>query len=86
MRVLQIKVVAGPVKIRRHRRDCIEPVLAPIGLAHLDAGNLGNCVPLVGRLQLTGQQTALRHWLRRELRVDARRAEKQQFGGAVLPS
>ena len=42
-------------------------VLAVVGLAHLDAGDLGDGVPLVGRLQRAGEQVLLAHRLRRKL-------------------
>ncbi len=48
---LEIVVVAGPVEVGWHRRNEIAPVLAAIGLAQLDAGDLGDRVPLVGRLE-----------------------------------
>jgi hypothetical protein len=53
--------------------------LPAVGLAQLDAGDLGNRVPLVGRLQRAGQQILLAHGLGRELRIDARGAEEQKF-------
>ncbi len=46
--------------------------------AELDAGDLRDRVRLVGRLERAGEQTALRHRLRRRLRIDAGAAEEQQ--------
>ena len=76
---LQVEVVAGAVEIGRHRRDEVAAVLPAIGLAQLDAGDLGDRVPLVGRLERAGQQRVLGDRLRRELRIDAGRAEEQQL-------
>jgi len=60
-------------------------VLAVVGLAHLQPGNLGDRVRLVGRLEQTGQQLLLFHWLWRQLRVDAGGAEKEQALDTVSP-
>ena len=54
-------------------------MLAAIGLAQLDAGDLGDGIPLVGRLQRPGQQRVFVHRLRRKFGIDAGRAEEQQL-------
>jgi hypothetical protein len=59
-------------------------VLAVIAFAQLDAGDLGNRVRLIGRLQRAGQERILAHRLRGHARVDAARAEEQQFLHAVV--
>ena len=75
----EIEIVAGTVEVGRHRRDEIGAVLPAIGLAQLDPGDLGDRVPFVRRLQRAGQQRVFGDRLRRELRVDAGRAEEQQL-------
>jgi len=55
MRILRVVVVVWPVQVRGHRADEIGPILAPIGLAELDAGDLGDGVPLIRRLEGPGQ-------------------------------
>ena len=60
VRALKIEIVARPVQIRRHRRDEIAAVLPAIRLAQLDAGDFGNRVRLVGRLEPAGEQILLR--------------------------
>jgi hypothetical protein len=60
-----VVIVAGTVKIGRHRRDEVDAVLAAIGLAELDAGDLGNGVPLVGRFERTGEERIFAYRLRR---------------------
>jgi len=60
-------------------------VLAVVRLAHLQAGDLGDGVGLVGRLQRPGQQVFLAQRLRRQLRIDAGGAEKEQTFDAVPP-
>jgi hypothetical protein len=67
VRILQIEVVARPIQIGRHHRDRVEAVLPGVGLAQLHAGNLGDGIRLVGRLERAGQQGALRDRLWREL-------------------
>src|SRR5207245_10923763 len=59
--------------------DALPILLSSVGLAQLEPCDLGDCVPLVRRLEWTGQQRAFRHRLRRQSRVDARRAEKDQL-------
>src|SRR4051812_47388696 len=78
MRRLKVKVVPGPVQIRRHGRNERCPVLAPKGLNVYDASDLGNCVGLVSRLKRSRQQVLLPQGLRGETRVNARRSEKEQ--------
>jgi hypothetical protein len=80
--VLGVIIVARPVEIGRHHRDEVDAVLAPIGLAQLDAGDLGDRVPLIGRLERSGEHLLLAHGLWRKLGIDAGRAEKHQLGDA----
>ena len=70
MGVLGVEIIAGPVKIRRHHRAIIPPVLAIKALAQFDPGNLGNGIRLIGRFQHTGQQGILGHRLLGRSRVD----------------
>ena len=72
-------VVAGAVEIRRHHRNEIGAVLTAIGLGQLHAGDLGDGVPLVGRLERAGQQRVLGHRLRRKPRIGARRRQEQEL-------
>ena len=55
MAAFQIEVVTRAIKIRGHQRDRVETVLPSVVLTQLQAGNLGNCIRFVGRLQLTRQ-------------------------------
>ena len=68
VRRLQVEVVAGAVQIGRHHGDRVEAVLLGVRLAHLDAGDLRDRVPLVGRLERPRQQRRLAQRLRREAR------------------
>ena len=43
-------IVAGTIEIGRHHRYEVRAVLQAIGFAQFDAGDLGDAVPLVGRL------------------------------------
>ena len=60
-------------------------MLPAVGLAHLDTGYLGDCVPFVGRLERPGQQCILAHGLGCELGVDATRPEEAELLDAGPP-
>ena len=57
---------------------------AILGLAKLDAGDLGNRIPVVGRLERTCQKCALLDRLRRVLGIDARRSQERATFDAAL--
>ena len=85
VRAVQVVVVAGAVEVRGHRRDAVTPVLPAIGLAQLDAGDLGDGVPFVGRFQRAGQQRCPRESAAAPcFGIDAGRAEEQQAFDAGL--
>ena len=84
MRGLEIEVVVRAVKICRHRRNKIVAVLASVSLAKFDAGDLGNRVGFVRRLERPAQQRAFRNRLRRVLGINAGAAQKEKFAHAVL--
>ena len=69
--VLRVVVVTRAVKVGRHRRDEITAVLVAVGTAHFNAGDLGDGIRPVGRLQRSSQQVFLFQWLRCVLRIDA---------------
>src|SRR5262245_59644249 len=74
-----MKIVAGTVKIGGHRRYEVAAVLATVGLTKLDAGDLGDRIGFVRRLQTSRQQRRLGDRLGSFTRIDARRAEEQKF-------
>ena len=80
----KVKVIVRAVEVRGHQREEIVAVLFVVGLAQLDAGDLGDRVPLVRGLQWAGEQALLRHRLRGVLRVDAGGAEKEEALDAGL--
>ena len=56
----QVEVVAGAVEIGRHdTRSLRKPYCRAVRLAHLDAGDLGDGVPLIGGLERAGEQAIL---------------------------
>src|SRR4030095_11715023 len=61
------------------QRNRIESVLAPIGLAHLESRDLGDCIPFVGRLELACEQVLFLHRLRSQARIDATRSPGPQL-------
>src|ERR1700679_2060016 len=78
MRGLEIEVVMRTVKIRRHRRQVLRPVLTVIGPAHLDPGDLRQRIRPIRRLQRTRQQILLADRLRSQPRIDTARSQKEQ--------
>ena len=69
------------LRLRRRLRlqaDGIKAVLPAQRLTQLDAGDLGDRVPLVGGLERAGEQRFFADRLLGELRVDAAAAQKQQ--------
>ena len=83
VRTERVVVVAGAVQVGGHRRDEITPVLATVGLAELDAGDLGDGIPLVGGFQRAAQEVLLLQGLGRQARINAGTAEKKQLSDAV---
>lgn len=74
-----MEVIVLAVEIGRHGRDRIESVLDPVSLAHLDAGDLGDGVPLVGGLERAGKERGFGYGLRGVLGVDAGGSEEEEF-------
>ena len=79
MAVFQVEIIVGAIEVRRHHGDEVGTVLQVVTLAHLQAGNLGDGIGLVGIFQRTGEQGVLRHRLRRFLRVDTGTSQEEQF-------
>src|SRR3979409_656794 len=79
VRSLKIEIIARAIKICRHDRDKICPILARESLAYFYAAHLGNRVRFVGWLKRPGQERTLRNRLRRKFWIDAGAAEKQEF-------
>jgi hypothetical protein len=77
--VLGMIVVARPVEVGWHYGDEIRAVLLTKGLYQLDTGDLGHRVPLIGRLQWSGQEHLFVHRLRRHFGIDAGRAEEEEL-------
>lgn len=74
-----MEVVVGAVQIRRHGGDGVEGVLEAERLAHFDAGDLGDGVPLVGRLEGGGEEGRFGDRLRGEFGVDAGGSEEEEL-------
>ena len=81
--ILQMEIVVGAVEVGRHHGNIVGAVLQVVALAHLQTCNLRNGIFLIGVFQRTCQQTVLLHGLGCILRIDARRAQEQQFLHAV---
>src|SRR5690242_15713175 len=76
---VKIVIVVRTIQIRGLSRDKIATILPPISRTHLQPRDLGNGVPLVGRLQRTGQQRLFWNRLRRQPRIYAGRSKEQKF-------
>ena len=72
------KVSLRAVEVGRHDRAVVRAVLPVVGLAELDAGDLGDGVRLVGRFQGAAQQVFLAHRLGAVARVDAGASQEEK--------
>ena len=81
--VFQVEVVVGAIEIGGHHGNVVGAVLQVVALAHLEAGNLGDGVLLVGVLQRAGQEAVLLHGLGRVLGIDTGAAQKEQLLDAM---
>src|ERR1022692_1653064 len=79
MRGLQIIIVIRPIEVGRHHADEIAAVLAAVGLAHFDAGDFGDGVPLIRRFERASQKMLLFDRLGGEFWVNARTSEEQKL-------
>ena len=79
MGVLQIVIVIGAIHVGGHGADEIAPVFAAICLAHFDARDFRDGIPLVARFQWAREQGILLHRLRRKFWINAGAAEEQKF-------
>src|SRR3546814_1111458 len=79
MAISGMKVVARPIKVRRHCGNEVTTVLLAIGLTEHDATDLRNRIPLICRFERAGQERLFAHRLRRFSRVDAGGAQKKKL-------
>lgn len=79
MAVFQVEIVPWAIEVCEHGGYKIGAVLAVVGVAHANAGNLGQGVGLVGRLQGPGQKGLFLHGLLGQLGVDATGAQEQEL-------
>ena len=82
---VQVEIVERPVEVGRLGRDEITAILRAICLAQLEPGDLGDRIPLVGRLERPGEQRLLGHRLWRHLGKDTRRAEEHELRDTGQP-
>ena len=73
-----MEVIVGAIQVGRHHGDIVGTVLQVVALAHLQTGNLGDGIFLVGVLQRRREQAVLLHRLRGILGIDAGRAQEEQ--------
>ena len=82
---LQVEIVIGAIEVGRHGGDERGAILTIVGLAHGDAGDLGDGIGAVGRLQRSGKEVLLLDRLGGKLGVDAGAAEEEELPDAVFP-
>ena len=73
-----METVSGPIEVGRHNAAVVGSMLAIVGLAQLEPGDLCDGVGLVRWLQRPAKQGLFRNGLRRQSGVDAGRSEKQE--------
>lgn len=86
MRTEWIVVITRTIQVGGHGGDEVTAMLPSVGLAELDAGDLGDGVPFVGRLQRAGEQVFLLQGLGSELGIDAGAAEEEEFADSEAAS
>src|SRR4029079_2544409 len=79
MTVFAMKIVARAIDIGRHGGNKIAAVLSAVGLAKLNARDLGHRVPFVSRLKRPGEKRLLGDRLRRLTGINAGRPQKQEL-------
>src|SRR5262249_35935870 len=84
MRGLQVEVIAGTVKVRRHDRNEICAMLPCISLAELNSGNFRDRVRFVRWLKRAGQKRLFLDRLGRKSRVNTRTSQKQKLFHAEI--
>lgn len=83
---LKVEVVARAVQVGGHHGDEVGAVLQVKALAHLQAGDFGDGVGLVGVFQGRGEQCVLADRLGCLAGIDAGAAQKEEFLHAVTPA
>ena len=69
--VLKVEIIIRTIEVGWHYCDIVGSILKVVALAHLQSGNLGNGVFLVGVFQRRSKEHVLLHRLRCILWIDA---------------
>ena len=77
--ILQVEVIVRTIEVGWHHSDIVGTILKIVALAHLQSGNLGDGIFLVGIFQRRSKEHILLHWLRSILRIDAGRAQEEEL-------
>ncbi len=77
--VFQVEVVVRAVEVGRHDGDIVRAVLQVEALAHLQTGDLGDGIGLVGVLQGSRKERLLLHGLRNVARIDAGASQEEEL-------
>ena len=77
--VLQVEVIVRTIEVGWHHSDIVGTILKIVALAHLQSGNLGDGIFLVGIFQRRSKEHIFTHWLWCILWIDAGRAQEEEF-------
>ena len=79
MTVFRVIIISSPINVRWHHGNKVGSVLAPVGLAELDACDLCDRIPLVRWFEGTSEKFLLGYGLLCKPGVNAGRAQKQKL-------
>ena len=77
--VFEVEIVVGAIEVGGHDGNVVGAVLEIETLAHLESGNLGDSVWLVGVFKGGSEQGVFLHGLLDVARIDAGAAQKEEF-------
>jgi len=83
MGCFRIKIISRPIKIGGHNTYKIGAVLFIVSLTHLNSGNFGHGIGLIGRLQGACQQIFLPYRLGGASGIYTRATQEQQLFGPM---
>ncbi len=86
MTVLQMEIVVGTIEIGGHHGNIVGAILKVIALAHLQTGNLGNGILLIGVFERRCEQRVFLHRLRSILGIDAGGTKEKELLYMMLVS
>lgn len=80
---LKVVVIVWTVEAGGHDADEVASVLSAVGLAHFDAADFGDGVPLIGGFKRAGEESRFRDGGWGKFGVDAGAAQEKEFGDVI---